>query len=329
MKIALMTSQVARAGFFIQRLGDRLKGEGIEVGCVVVDDNQTKRACLAGHVLSVAKRQAKVAGSSLSGALLRLVAFRLLSSAGRRYENRAVAGLPNAIPSVRVSSLNSAEAVNAVRAHDCDATCLLGGRILTKSTIQELGHVLLNGHASDPRFVRGRPPVFWEALDGHRHICLTVHQVVPRLDAGPIYGQRLQEILYCGGIGATIDATMRQARVRMTDLLAEVLIGMRAGTIVPMEFRPGPVRTLPRVSQLIRAEIVCRRRSRRMNRHSSPLPALHPLHRLRPYTDGERVAEGRVRGIQGHSPVTLKMPDSGGPGCASPSSTQPEFEGLV
>jgi hypothetical protein len=264
MKIALMTSQEAWAGFFIQRWLSRLRVEGIEIGCVVVDENLIRRANLVNHILLVAQRQAKVAGSSLPGALLRLVVFRLWSNFGRRDETVAGAHLPDAIPTFRVPSLNCAKAVEAVHACGCDASCLLGARILTQSTIQELGHIILNGHASDPRFVRGRPPVFWEVLNGDGQICLTVHQAVQKLDAGPIYGQRLQEILYCGGIGATIRATMQQARVTMTDLFAEVLIGMRARTIAPIDFNPGPVHTLPRISQLVRAEILCRRRSKRV-----------------------------------------------------------------
>ena len=259
-----MTSQEAWAGSFIRRWLSRLRSEGIEIGCVVVDENRTRRTNLVNHVLSVAKRQAKVARSSLPGALLRLVVFRLWSNFGRRDEAVTGTDLPEAIPSFRVPSLNSAEAVDAVHACGCDASCLLGARILTKSTIQELGHLILNGHASDPRFVRGRPPVFWEVLNGDWHVCLTVHQVVQKLDAGPIYGQRLQEILYCGGIGATIRATMQQALVTMTDLFAEVLIGLHARTVTPIEFNPGPVRTLPRISQLIHAEILCRRRSKRI-----------------------------------------------------------------
>ena len=262
MKIALMTSEAASAGFFIHRWLSRLRVEGIEVGCVVIDQNLTRRTNLVNHILSVAKRQAKVAGSSLPGALLRLVFFRFWSNLGRRDEAVTATGLPEAIPSFRVPSLNSAETVEAVRACGCDASCLLGARILTQSTIQALGHTILNGHASDPRFVRGRPPVFWEVLNGDWHVCLTVHEVVRKLDAGPIYGQRLQEILYCGGIGATIGATMERARVRMTDLFAEVLIRIHAHTIKPIEFSPGPVRTVPRISELIRAEILCRRRSK-------------------------------------------------------------------
>jgi hypothetical protein len=238
--------------------------EGIEIGCVVIDENRTRQANLVNHILSVAKRQAKVAGSSLPGALLRLVFFRFWSNLGRRDEAVTATDLPRAIPSFRVPSLNSAEAVDVVRACGCDASCLLGARILTRSTIQELGHTILNGHASDPRFVRGRPPVLWEVLNGDWHVCLTVHGVVQKLDAGPIYGQRLQEILYCGGIGATIGATMGQARVRMTDLFAEVLIGIHARTITPVEFNPGPVRTIPRISQLLRADLLCRSRSKRI-----------------------------------------------------------------
>ena len=265
MKIALMTSQETWAGFFIQRWLSRLRVEGIEIGCVVVDENRTRRANPLSHMLSVAKQQSKVAKSSLPGALLRLVVFRLWLNFGRRGEAVTVADLPEAIPSFRVPSLNSAEAVEAVRACGCDASCLLGARILTQSTIQGLGHIVLNGHASDPRFVRGRPPVFWEVLNGNRQICLTVHQAVQKLDAGPIYGQRLQDIIYCGGIAATIGATMEQARTKMTDLFAEVLIGIHGRTVTSIEFNPGPVRTVPRISQLIRAEILCRRRSKQIH----------------------------------------------------------------
>jgi formyl transferase-like protein len=257
-----MTSQPSWASDFIQRWRSRLRAQGIEIGCVVVDENLTRRAGLVSHMLSVAKRQSKVARCSLPIALVRLVVFRLWSNLGRPKEAVADDGLPEAVPSFRVPSLNSAEAVRAVRACSSDVSCLLGGRILTRSTIQELDHMILNGHASDPRFVRGRPPVFWEVLNEDRDICLTVHQAVEKLDAGPIYGQRLQEIIYCGGLGATIGATMKLARIRMTDLFAEVLIGIHAHTIKPIEFSPGPVRTVPRISELVRAEIFCRRRSK-------------------------------------------------------------------
>src|SRR5882762_8173683 len=75
MKIALMTSQEAWAGSFIQAWQSRLRVEGIEIGCVVVDENLTRRANLVNHIFSVAKRQAKVANASLPGALLRLLSF--------------------------------------------------------------------------------------------------------------------------------------------------------------------------------------------------------------------------------------------------------------
>ncbi|MEW6301894.1 MAG: formyltransferase family protein [Verrucomicrobiota bacterium] len=258
----MLTAEAAWAGFFIERWGSRLREEGIEVVCVVIDENRTRRANPVRHVLSVAKGQAKVARSSVAGALVRSVVFRLWTHTSRHNGAVTSAALPETVPCFRVSSLNSAETVKAVRACGADASCLLGARILSQRTIQELGHLILNGHASDPAFVRGRPPVIWEVLNGNRHICLTVHQVIARLDAGPIYGQRLQEIIYCGGIGATMRATMEEGRVRMTDLFAEVLSGLRAGAVTPKEFTPGPVRTIPTISQLIRAEMLCRKRSR-------------------------------------------------------------------
>src|SRR6185295_14175986 len=101
MKIALMTSQESWAGSFIQRWLSWLKVEGIEIGCVVIDENRTRRANLVTHMLSVAKRQAKVASSSLPAALLRLVVFRVWSNLGRRDEDLTVAELPAGIPIFR------------------------------------------------------------------------------------------------------------------------------------------------------------------------------------------------------------------------------------
>jgi len=55
---------------------------------------------------------------------------------------------------------------------------------------------------------------------------------------------------------------MEQARVTMTDLFAEVLIGMPLDHYAD-SFNPGPVRTFPRI-HIVRAEILCRRRSKRI-----------------------------------------------------------------
>src|SRR5688572_31735277 len=115
MKIALMTSQPASAGQFIQNWQSRLRAEGIEIGCVVVDENLTRQTSFVSHALSVARRQSKVARCSLPTALVRMVAFRLWSNLGLTKERVADNGLPEAVPSFRVPSLNSAEAVSAVR----------------------------------------------------------------------------------------------------------------------------------------------------------------------------------------------------------------------
>src|SRR5438093_296068 len=109
MKIALMTSQETWAGFFIQTWLSRLRVEGIEIGCVVLDENRMRRANPVSHMLSVAKQQSRVAKSSLPGALLRLVVFRLWLNLGRRGEAVIVADLHETIPSSRVAWLNSAE----------------------------------------------------------------------------------------------------------------------------------------------------------------------------------------------------------------------------
>jgi hypothetical protein len=257
-----MTSQQTWAGAFIKRLASRLRAEGIEIGCVIIDENRTRRTNPVDHLLMVAHRQAKVARCSLATSLLRLVVFRIWMNLRDASSAATRADLPQGLRVFRVPSVNSEEAIKAVHDSGCEATCLLGTRILTKPTIQELGHLILNGHASDPRFVRGRPPVLWEVLNGDTHICVTVHQAIEKLDAGPIFGQRHQPIIYSGGLAATVRATMEQALVVMTDLFGDVLIGAHANTITPVEFTPGPVRTLPAIYQLTRAEVLCRRRTR-------------------------------------------------------------------
>ncbi len=178
---------------------------------------------------------------------------------------------------MRVGSLNSPRAVAAVREAGCDLVCLMGARILSGRTIQALGVPVVNVHFSDPRLFRGLPAVVWEVLAGLSEIVPTVHVVAERVDAGPILVQAPVPIAYAGGLAATTRATMSRAHHVAAELLETAIRRYAAGEPPQLPFRPARLRTIPGFRQMLRAEWLCRRRSRSPDREDrESLPPVLP-----------------------------------------------------
>lgn len=250
---------------FTQRTERALAEQGVEVGVIVLDDNRHKSEHPFRHALEVARRQARVAGCSTARGLAKKGVYEVVT--GLTAPDVEPPPFPAGAPIHRVSSLNSEACIEAVRRAGCDLVCLMGARILSKETLRALALPIINIHSSDPRFVRGGPPVFWEILYDHPDTMLTIHEVTDVLDAGAILEQAPQPILYGGGLGRTIEATMEAARPRIADLFQKTVLAYRHDAVRREEFEPGPVRVTPTLGETLRAEWLCRRRSRdRLNR---------------------------------------------------------------
>ena len=256
---------------FLERNAPRLRESGVEVAVLVIDQEGDRTEAPLRHLWRLGRRQARIAGTKTAVGVLKLLVYRWVMGRGRRRSPRPPEPppIPAGIPVARTRTLNAPAATAAVQEAACDLVCLMGARILTRKTLQALRVPIVNIHSSDPRWVRGGPVVVWEVLDGRPAITLVVHEVVEALDAGKILAQGSQRLLYQGGLGATTEATMAAARPRVGDLFETVIRAFQSGSPAGVPFAPGELRVTPRIRETLRADLLCRARSRRGRRRSA------------------------------------------------------------
>jgi hypothetical protein len=243
---------------FLNSAVRRLAAAGIELGAIVIDTNEFKRRRPLANAVAISRRRARLTRCSPATAFLRGAAYRFLVRGVSAPATRSVPGYPL----IRVGTLNDGAAAAVVRNHDCDVVCLMGTRILTARTLADLGRPAINIHSSDPAHIRGGPPVVWEVLAGLDAVILTVHEVVPEVDAGRILVQQSHGISFSGGLGRTVERTMQAASEPVASLFEAALLGLRSGTLSPQSYQPGEFRTVPSITEMLRADRICRRRSR-------------------------------------------------------------------
>jgi len=101
--------------------------------------------------------------------------------------------------------------------------------MIGQEMLDQFPHGVLNAHAGDlPRF-RGNAAPNWAILLGERQVALTVHKMMPELDAGDVLLQRC-----CPLSETTTIAEIYQFMERnIPPMFAEVLDGLSAGSLVP------------------------------------------------------------------------------------------------
>jgi hypothetical protein len=263
---------------FLERNAPALRESGVEVAVLVIDQEGDRAEAPVRHLWRLGRRQARIAGTFALFGVLRLVVYRTVMGMGMRGAPGAGEGgpLPETVRVVRTRTLNAPAAAAAIREEGCDLVCLMGARILTRKTLQAIGVPIVNIHSSDPRWVRGGPVVVWEVLDDRPEIVLVVHEVVEELDAGAILAEDSQPLLYRSGLRATTDATMGAARPRVADLFATVILDFHAGTLKRTPFAAGQLRVTPKIRETLRADLLCRLRSRRRRYEREPEPPPAP-----------------------------------------------------
>jgi hypothetical protein len=209
------------------------------------------------------RRRARINGVSPAAQLLHHLAYRQVDRASTSGDLAdAVRELSRGWPVVEAQSVNDDHVADAIGAAGCSFVVVVGSDILTAATIERLGVELFNVHFADPAFVRGLPAVFWEILGGLEAIHLTLHELVPTLDAGPVVAQREVPIVWQPSLGATIRKTREAAARVVPSLLREGLGPPGAGSPLRRANTPGPLRTMPRIGEMLAASGVCRRRYR-------------------------------------------------------------------
>ena len=163
---------------------------------------------------------------------------------------------------LEVRSANDPAVASALREEDCALGIVFGGDVLTRPTLEALDVPLFNIHLSDPAFVRGLPPVFWEILGGHDSIRMTLHVLAPQLDAGPIVTQKDVPIAWQRTLGGTLLRTTERCAGEVTSLLADGIRAILDGSVEPRPIGPGTLRTTPTIRQILQARRICRKRAR-------------------------------------------------------------------
>ena len=147
-----------------------------------------RRARLEGVLAYVTRRAAELPASLLRHLERRTVDVLAVRRSAFPGSPTSLADLcqRRGIPFVSVESLNSARGREQLAKTRPELGVVIGTRILAHETfsIPRLGSV--NLHKGKVPDYRGQPPGFWELYHGEHEAGVTVHQVVERLDAGPV-----------------------------------------------------------------------------------------------------------------------------------------------
>ena len=221
---------------------------------------------------SAVRKQARINRTSRMVQIINRVAYyRIASTAPPKGGNASDPGealdlLSGGRRFIEATSINDPSVMAALRDADCDLCLVIGGDVIKRETLASVPMRFINLHLSDPSFARGLPPVFWEIRCGRDEITLTLHDVTPELDAGPVLLQRNVPIDWRPTLAATIAATRESASRHAARLLMHALPRIGDGDLTGVVRPPGPLRTIPPLLDLARAVRVCRKRARSATR---------------------------------------------------------------
>lgn len=264
--LALLTSNLKLVDAFLSDR-DRQERAGVEIPLVIGVRPSMRFMDRLRDVRRTIIRRSRINHISPWEQVFHHFVFRYVSHAARpdtaEMDNASVEKMVRRNHEVRiVRTVNASETIEALSGQHFDLGIVVGADMFSRRTLRQIPMPLYNVHLSDPQFVRGMPPVFWEIFEGREEIKLTLQKLVPRLDAGPVIHQRIIHIEW----GATLVDTMRRTRRKMAPEIAALLFhslpGILDGTATVRNIAAGPLRTNPTTSQIIHAHRICRNRCR-------------------------------------------------------------------
>jgi methionyl-tRNA formyltransferase len=163
---------------------------------------------------------------------------------GDRVGPVGAAAIARGVPATTVASVNSAATRGMLAAlrPDLIVTCHFD-QILAGETIATARLGGINLHPSLLPLHRGPMPCFWAAADGNNEFGVTVHRLVPRIDAGAILAQRAVSPPAGGSVSATARALHLAGAELLLQVMDEIAAGRDRGVEVPLlPYRPFPGR---------------------------------------------------------------------------------------
>lgn len=154
------------------------------------------------------------------------------------------AAFARGVPATTVASVNSAATQGMLEAlrPDLIVTCHFD-QILAAETIATARLGGINLHPSLLPLHRGPMPCFWAAADGNNEFGVTVHRMVPRIDAGAILAQRAVAPPPAASVSGVARALHQVGAEMVLQVIDEIAAGRDRGVEVPLlEYRGFPGR---------------------------------------------------------------------------------------
>ncbi len=143
-------------------------------------------------------------------------------------------------------NVNTSESLKQLRTFQADVFVVAAyGQILSRELLDIPRWGAFNLHASLLPKYRGAAPILYAILDGETETGVTIFQIVPQLDAGPILGRVRTEI--------DPEETTGQLHDRLADLAApltlRILDQIDAGTVQPTDQPDSGVTFAPKINK--------------------------------------------------------------------------------
>lgn len=134
------------------------------------------------------------------------------------------------VPFLDTASVNDPAYLERLRALDLDVIVSVAAPEIFKPPILEIPRLgCVNIHSGRLPVYRGMMPVFWQMQKGEPHVTISIHEMVPALDAGPVLGTAEVPIAERD----SLHRVMVEAKHVGARLMIDVLRTLAAGTAQP------------------------------------------------------------------------------------------------
>jgi methionyl-tRNA formyltransferase len=151
-----------------------------------------------------------------------------LKFANAKFEGRSIVSLArdHAVPVLNTSSVNDPVYVERVKALDIDVVVSVAApEIFKEGILGAANWGCINIHSGALPVYRGMMPNFWQMLHGETNACITIHEMVPKLDAGAILATLNFPIRARDTLDRVISGTKQQGARLMNDVLRRIHAG--------------------------------------------------------------------------------------------------------
>ncbi len=167
-----------------------------------------------------------------------------------RFRSRDIGSLALArgLQVIRPTSVNSSEFIEQVRSEKPDLIVSVAAPEIFKSPLLSVPAIgCLNIHSGELPAYRGMMPTFWQMLEGRDHVTVTIHEMVPKLDAGGVVATHEFPISGADSLDRVIRGTKQSGARLMLSVLADIAKTRALPAATPLDmskarlFRfPGP-----------------------------------------------------------------------------------------